>query len=136
MIEKTIASKKCFIYPSENASKCLIQPVDERDLELLDKEVEEIKSLTDKPFVFVAFSIEDWNKELSPWEAPAVFGKEYEETPFPPKRGFSCDCPDKMDLCSFSESDLVCGSGSRHDLVVSLFEGKYLTCRFIELIGC
>lgn len=67
---------------------------------------------------------------------PAVLGKEYEETPFPPKRGFSCDCPDKMDLCSFSESDLVCGSGSRHDLVVSLFEGKYLTCRFIELIGC
>ena len=76
MIEKTIASKKCFIYPSENASKCLIQPVDERDSELLDKEVEEIKSLTDKPFVFVAFLIEDWNKELSPWEAPAVFGKE------------------------------------------------------------
>ena len=76
MIEKTISSKKCFIYPSDNASICLIQPVDERDSELLDKEVEEIKSLTDKPFVFVAFLIEDWNKELSPWEAPAVFGKD------------------------------------------------------------
>ena len=76
MIEKTIASKKCFIYPSENASKCLIQPVDAHDSELLDKEAEEIKSLTDKPFVFVAFLIEDWNKELSPWEAPAVFGKD------------------------------------------------------------
>lgn len=76
MIEKTISSKKCFIYLSDNASICLIQPVDERDSELLDKEVEEIKSLTDKPFVFVAFLIEDWNKELSPWEAPAVFGKD------------------------------------------------------------
>ena len=76
MIEKTIASKKCFIYPSDNASICLIQPVDARDSELLDKEVEEIKSLTDKPFVFVAFLIEDRNRELSPWEAPAVFGKE------------------------------------------------------------
>ena len=76
MIEKTIALKKCFIYPSENASICLIQPVDERDSELLNKEVEEIKSLTDKPFLFVAFWIEDWNKELSPWEAPAVFGKD------------------------------------------------------------
>ena len=76
MIEKTIASKKCFIYPSENASICLIQPVYAHDSELLDKEVEEIKSLTDKPFVFVAFLIEDWNKELSPWKAPAVFGKE------------------------------------------------------------
>ena len=76
MIEKTIASKKCFIYPSENASICLIQPVDARDSVLLGKEVEGIKSLTDKPFIFAAFLIEDWNKELSPWEAPAVFGKE------------------------------------------------------------
>ena len=32
--------------------------------------------MTDKSFLFVAFWIEDWNKELSPWEAPAVFGKE------------------------------------------------------------
>lgn len=76
MIEKTIASKNCYIYPSENASICLIQPVDGHDLELLDKEVEEIKSLTGKPFILPAFLIEDWNKELSPWEAPAAFGKE------------------------------------------------------------
>ena len=76
MIDKTIASKKCFIYPSDNASICLIQPVDAHDSELLDKEVEEIKSMTDKSFVFVTFLIEDWNKELSPWEAPAVFGKD------------------------------------------------------------
>lgn len=76
MIEKTIGSKKCFIYPSENASNCLIQPVDEHDLELLDKEVEAIRQLTDRPFILVAFLIKDWNRELSPWEAPAVFGKE------------------------------------------------------------
>ena len=76
MIEKTIASKNCYIYPSGKASICLIQPVDGHDLELLDKEVEEIKSLTDKPFILAAFLIEEWNKELSPWEAPAVFGKE------------------------------------------------------------
>lgn len=76
MIEKTIASKNCYIYPSGKASICLIQPVDGHDLELLDKEVEEIKSLTGKPFILAAFLIEDWNKELSPWEAPAVFGKE------------------------------------------------------------
>ena len=76
MTEKTIASKKCLIYPSENASVCLIQPVDARDSELLDKEYDAIKELTDTPFVLAAFFIEDWNKELSPWEAPAVFGKE------------------------------------------------------------
>lgn len=76
MIEKTIGSQKCFIYQNGNASNCLIQPVDAHDLELLDKEVEEIKKLTDKPFILVAFLVEDWNRELSPWEAPAVFGKE------------------------------------------------------------
>lgn len=76
MVEKTIGSKKCFIYQSENASNCLIQPVDEHDLELLDREVEAIKELTDKSFILIAFLIEDWNRELSPWEAPAVFGKE------------------------------------------------------------
>lgn len=77
MIEKMIGSKKCFIYQSENASNCLIQPVDEHDLELLDNEVEVIKKLTDMPFILVAFLVEDWNMELSPWEAQAVFGKEH-----------------------------------------------------------
>ena len=76
MIEKTIASKNCYIYPSDNASICLIQPVDGHDLELLDKEIKAIKAQTGKPFILAAFLIEDWNKELSPWEAPAVFGKE------------------------------------------------------------
>lgn len=76
MIEKMIGSKKCFIYQSENASNCLIQPVDAHDLDVLEKEVEAIRELTDKPFILVAFLIEDWNRELSPWEAPAVFGKE------------------------------------------------------------
>ena len=76
MIEKTIASKNCFIYQSENASICLIQPVDGHDLELLDKEIKAIKAQTGKPFILAAFLIEEWNKELSPWEAPAVFGKE------------------------------------------------------------
>lgn len=76
MIEKTIDFKKCFIYQTGNPTNCLIQPVDAHDLELLDKEVEAIRQLTDKPFILVAFLIEDWNRELSPWEAPAVFGKE------------------------------------------------------------
>ena len=34
-----------------------------------------IQALADQPFKFVAFKIEDWNQELSPWEAPPVFGK-------------------------------------------------------------
>lgn len=77
MIEKIIGFKKCFIYQCENASNCcLIQPVDTHDLELLDKEAEAIRQLTDKPFILIAFRVKDWNRELSLWEVPAVFGKE------------------------------------------------------------
>ena len=34
-----------------------------------------IQSLTNKPFTLVAFEIKDWQSELTPWTAPAVFGK-------------------------------------------------------------
>ena len=53
----------------------LIQPIDEHDLELLDSEVEMIKTLSDKAFCLAAFMIKDWNQELTPWPAPPVFGK-------------------------------------------------------------
>lgn len=54
----------------------LIQPADKHELELLDKELEHIRSLTDTPFALAAFEITEWNSELSPWAAPPVFGSE------------------------------------------------------------
>jgi predicted alpha/beta superfamily hydrolase len=63
------------MYTPLNARHLLIQPVDEHDLEVLTEEVETIKTLTDKPFALVAFQVNDWNKELTPWPAPPVFGK-------------------------------------------------------------
>lgn len=74
--EKIIQGKKCCIYQNDEADAFLIQAVDEHDLALLDKEVEIIKGLTHTPFTLAAFLIEDWNRELSPWKAPAVFGQE------------------------------------------------------------
>lgn len=74
--EKSIQGKKCFIYKSGETDALLIQAIDDHDSELLDKEVETIESFTNKPFMLAAFLIEDWNRELSPWEAPAVFGRE------------------------------------------------------------
>ena len=65
----------CFLYQDEAATHLLIQPIDEHDLELLDQEIEAIKKMSDKPFSLVAFMIKDWNQELTPWAAPAVFGK-------------------------------------------------------------
>ena len=73
-----ISGRDCFLYNHPEADCLLIQPIDEHDLELLDSEAEMIKTLSDKPFSLVAFMIEDWNQELTPWSAPPVFGK----TPF------------------------------------------------------
>jgi predicted alpha/beta superfamily hydrolase len=60
-----------------NAKLVLIQPVDEHDLSFIDNEIKEIKRLTnDKEFLLIAFKANDWNKDLSPYKAPAVFGKD------------------------------------------------------------
>lgn len=71
-----IGSKSCTVYSDPKPQYLLIQPTGEHKLSTLDKEVEHIKSLTDTPFMFVAFEVTDWNKELSPWNAPPVFGNE------------------------------------------------------------
>ena len=76
--ETIVSGRTCFLYQDAKATHLLIQPIDEHDLEVLDQEVEAIKELSDKPFSLVAFMINDWNQELTPWAAPPVFGK----TPF------------------------------------------------------
>lgn len=70
-----ISDRECYLYVQPASRYLLVQPVDEHDLELLEKEVEIIQALADQPFTLVAFKIEDWNQELTPWEAPPVFGK-------------------------------------------------------------
>ena len=70
-----IFGKECYLYIQPGAKYLLIQPVDEHDLDLLDKEVELIHSLSDKPFTLAAFRVNDWNSELTPWSALPVFGK-------------------------------------------------------------
>lgn len=69
--------KKCINYTSgEQPQFLLVQPVDEHDAEVLDSEVAAIARNTTKSFHFTSFAISDWNHELSPWDAPAVFGHE------------------------------------------------------------
>ena len=69
-----IDNKSCIEYITDAAKYLLIQPVDGHDIEVLDNEVAEIQDNTDKQFSLIAFKIEDWNNELSPWEAPPAFG--------------------------------------------------------------
>ena len=68
--------KGLFEYGDPGASAVLVQPVDDHDLSFLDDEIRTIQSLTDVPFRLAALKVKDWNRELSPWKAPPVFGKD------------------------------------------------------------
>lgn len=68
--------KPCAVYGDPGAPTVLIQMVDDHDLEGIESEVSEIRKLTDKKFYLIAMKVQNWNTDLSPWNAPAVFGKE------------------------------------------------------------
>ena len=59
-----------------DASVVLIQPVDEHDLAVIENEAAEIRRLSEKDFCLITVKVESWNRDLSPWKAPAVFGTE------------------------------------------------------------
>lgn len=74
-IRKDIGGRECLIYECGSADTLLIQPVDDHDIDVLDSEVAEIVRLAGNAgFTLAAFRVNDWNDDLSPWEAPAVFG--------------------------------------------------------------
>lgn len=54
----------------------MIQPVDEHDLAGMENEIREIRRLSEVDFCLIACKVKNWNGDLSPWEAPAVFGAE------------------------------------------------------------
>jgi len=63
-------------YGSATADTVLLQPVDKHDLSMIENEIEMIRSRTNAEFRLLAFKVGDWNRDLSPWKAPAVFGRE------------------------------------------------------------
>jgi len=67
---------KTIAYGNPDASTVLLQMVDDHDLEGIESEIAEIQKLTDSDFCLIAIKVNDWNLDLSPWKAPAVFGKE------------------------------------------------------------
>ncbi|MBO5556757.1 MAG: esterase [Oscillospiraceae bacterium] len=66
--------RRIWLYGAEAPTILFLQPVDAHDAELLDREIEAMRGGT-KPFALAAFQVEDWDRDLSPWEAPPVFGK-------------------------------------------------------------
>ena len=67
---------KTYEFGSADSDIVLIQPVDDHDLEGIENEFTAIITGCDMDVRLIAVRIDDWNNDLSPWEAPAVFGKE------------------------------------------------------------
>ena len=68
---------KVFEFGNEQSNLILIQMVDSHSIKMMDSEVELIRNLSGRDdFRLTACQVDDWNRDLSPWEAPPVFGKE------------------------------------------------------------
>lgn len=64
-------------YGNPDADTLLVQPVDDHDLQVIENEVSYIRQLTvGGDFCLKAVKVKSWNRDLSPWPAPAVFGDE------------------------------------------------------------
>ena len=65
-----------FEFGNQESSNVLIQMVDDHDLSVIENEVKIISERVGDDYYFVALKVDDWNRDLSPWNAPAVFGDE------------------------------------------------------------
>ena len=53
----------------------LVQMADRAELSEMGREATLVRNATGTDFCLCAYAVEDWNRELSPWAAPAVYGK-------------------------------------------------------------
>ena len=70
-----IGNKPCRIYGEAHAEYLLLQMTGEHELQSMGSEVAAIAQSAHH-FLFAAVPVESWNAALSPWEAPAVWGKQ------------------------------------------------------------
>ena len=70
-----IGSRPCRICGEANAEYLLLQMTDEHELQSMESEVAAIAQSAHQ-FLFAAVPVSNWNDALSPWEAPAVWGKQ------------------------------------------------------------
>lgn len=65
-----------YTYGNPDSNRVLIQMVDDHDLSVIEDEVNYIRQEVGDDFYLLALKVEDWNHDLSPWQAPAAFGNE------------------------------------------------------------
>ena len=70
-----IGSRSCRIYGEPYAEYLLLQMTGEHELQSMESEVTAIAQSAHH-FLFAAVPVKSWNDALSPWEAPAVWGKQ------------------------------------------------------------
>ena len=70
-----IGSRPCRIYGEAHAEYLLLQMTGEHELQSMDHEVAAIAQ-SKRKYLFAAIPVESWNDALSPWEAPAIWGKQ------------------------------------------------------------
>ena len=70
-----IGNKPCRIYGEAHAEYLLLQMTGEHEQQNMESEVAAIAQSAHH-FLFAAIPVESWNDALSPWEAPAVWGKQ------------------------------------------------------------
>lgn len=69
---------RCLVLHEPEPRALLVQPVEQEEIAArkgLIEEVGMIAAAVDVPLAVVFIGIADWNQQLSPWQAPAVFGK-------------------------------------------------------------
>ena len=70
-----IGDRPCRIYGEAHTEYLLLQMTGEHELQSMDNEVAAIAQ-SSRNFLLATVPVKSWNDELSPWEAPAVWGKE------------------------------------------------------------
>ena len=67
---------KRYEYGNPDSANVLVQLIGDHEVSGIEKEIAHIKENVGDDFFLLAYKVEDWNMELSPWQAPAVFGDE------------------------------------------------------------
>ena len=100
------------LHSAEAPQILFLHPADTHDTEQLDRLLKAMQDCA-LPFALAAFEVEDWNRELSPWEAPPVFGK----IPFGGGAAETLDfvtdrlLPELQSLLALSEDTQLCIGG-------------------------
>ena len=71
-----IGGRGCQVYGDETAKNVIFWFTGEHEKDTIEEVYQQLKETTQVSFFLIACEIEDWNAQLSPWSAPAVYGNE------------------------------------------------------------